>query len=257
MFQRLLIVSILSALVCAGCSDGSDVLVSEPTVKTGQSCDAMSYLPHCDGKNLMACKGDLNTSTFETEYWEMQTPCTNACHTIKPLNGVACSAESCDAGTPAYTLCMTDEYGDEYEIRRTCYEVEDGHHYFFNTDAIFCLHGCKDNACVKLIPDEGRPCSQYEFDEYCTNNMVVWCQNDVIYAKDCSKDNLTCGSKKDAHYTDCVETCQSGDADKNVCLLDVSEVWKCFEMTDGGMGYFYADETECSGGCNEATGLCQ
>ena len=138
-----------------------------------------------------------------------------------------------------------------------------GAHYYYQYDTMNCEHGCEDNACLKIHPDEYDSCNE-SYVPSCAGDVVGYCDGGTVRARDCRSeredgDPLTC-VVLDNDVT-CMKPCNPGHfgAPKYACVTKdgqtYSEVKSC--ENDGYADFVWTDDELCTLGCDETTGKCK
>ena len=137
-----------------------------------------------------------------------------------------------------------------------------GARYYYQYDTMNCEHGCEDNACIKLHPDEYDSCNG-SYVSSCAGDVVGYCEGGTVHVRDCSMeredgDPLTCVVL--GQDVDCMKPCNPGHfgAPKYACVTKdgqaYSEVKSC--ENDGYVDFVWTDDELCTLGCNADTGKC-
>ena len=138
-----------------------------------------------------------------------------------------------------------------------------GAHYYYQYNTMNCEHGCEDNVCIKLHPDEYDSCDG-RYVSSCAGDVVGYCEGGTVHVRDCRME------RKDGDPMVCViidneatceKSCNPGHfgAPKYACDTRDGQSYSVMQSceNDGYADFVWTDEEQCPLGCDETTGQCK
>lgn len=226
------------------------------------------------GAEDAACSGNQAVNCIDG--YELKFDCGDLQCVVEEELGAIC-AETCSPEQADTTkhVCVFDtkSYYDFESTSYTCEKIGDKYYWIYD-DTDYCRHGCNDttNECLKIHPDEDKPCSMYEEDanyypERCENNIILSCEGRSVMARDC--EGMTCLNIDDYGYN-CYELCTAEEIanPRNTCAYDgpaptdsdvvmADSYYTGCEEIEGGKYIKRNSYNHCSRGCNLKTGECE
>ena len=198
----------------------------------GDACDANSetlWMGSCMGTDVAYC----NQGTIEVL----------KCGDEEDICGVGEDGADCytpcnEAGAEVKE-CYSQE-GTDFLLTSVCEVLDDGSFALifdgYNYDT--CSNGCdsEKNECVKLVEEEGNPCTvegENAFQEYCADGLVVYCEA-VDYQLDANGDYVVDDNGDPLYVYEVVaQKCGEGST--------------CYELSDDNWANCYSEEDKCTG----------
>ena len=244
-----------------GCTEGADEC-NQPLVEDeGKPCTPEERLYTCDAdKNILSYCGSSNKVV--AELCDEEAVC--AVSTDGKAGKCFAEADKCTEKDAESKACET-QGGKAYAVNTICTETSEGLYAISTSEE--CAHGCVDDACVKLVDDEGEACTAEDRLDACDGDVLSWCKDKVVVAKTCAE-GKSCIILSDG-WADCfsdADQCDTLNETMNECDNTyaalgyvVSEQYVCVAADDGsGKNYWeYDDYEECASTCVEETGLCK
>ncbi|MGI5830349.1 MAG: hypothetical protein ACOX8U_09310 [Bradymonadia bacterium] len=218
----------------------------------GKPCDS-NYTRACTGDILTLCYGDTVRAVDCAEDG-------NFCATSK--EGETTCYQTC-AEANEETLVCDHYYGSSDTYK--CFELEGDQLGATLVSYEECANECDDDTglCVELHVDEGDDCTEENYPDKCTGEVLTYCFGDKVEALDCAGGvNQWCGIDTTG-YGDCYSDCTALGDDEPVCegYYNASVTYGCVSITEPSSKQFgrrMVDFENCgTEGCNDDTGLCE
>lgn len=226
-------------------------------VEPGSACDEDDFYPECIGNSLAVCdKGVVTIDADCSEYGED--------YVCGVIDGIGGCMEKCTQSAETKQICVEDEE-EAYRVDLECMADNSGELVWAAVDDEECpSHACRDDACLKLLDNEGAACPD-NMQESCVNNIVSFCDDGIVTPVNCNDYEARCGVVEinGNPVADCYtdnDTCDEVGTGKQICEYVWFSAYEaefvCLD-TDIGRYYVMTDAAYCDGGCNEAETACE
>ena len=138
----------------------------------------------CHGTKIVWCEDDNNNEPQEYD-------CKKDGLTCGQLDDgsydcvVACKAA--EVGKLVDTTCTDNATLDGFscEISPNFLVINSGEGFFYQPKTMNCIHGCANDACIKLHPDEFNDCDE-NYVPSCAGTVISYCHKGKVETRDCN-----------------------------------------------------------------------